>query len=289
MKTTRLIHQLTLLLAIISLTSCGKSSPFTGQTYRSFDNREAIRFTSATELELQSQGANLICQYSFDGTTVRVTADVLGTKQAFYYTSTPDGLRGSDGTFLLSPEKYAAAQEQARVARERQEQQRREAEQRRLAQEARQRAAFEERKNQFRSWLRTYFAKGEQHQGVQTSSYHRGDAPYSFRLTLTDEPTISSNGDSLTFQAFGKLHWLGHFDDGEGTVGGPPHYYPDLDRVHLTGAVSLAQEPFNGTFKWTFIAQGQEYIFNSFTYDSVIYGQGFLENGMTLQPVVQRR
>jgi len=117
-RSTSYLVQIALLFVLATLTSCSDSSRFKGQTFRAADNREAIRFTSSRELELQSRGTNLVCQYTVQGDTVRITANVLGTVQAIYYTITPDGLRSPEGVILLSTDGYAAAMERDRQHQE---------------------------------------------------------------------------------------------------------------------------------------------------------------------------
>lgn len=117
-RSTQCLARIILLLSIATLAACSGSSRFKGQTFRAADNREAIRFTSSHELELQSRGTNLICQYTIEGDTVRITANVLGTTQAIYYTITPDGLRSPEGVILLSADGYAAAMERERQHQE---------------------------------------------------------------------------------------------------------------------------------------------------------------------------
>lgn len=262
-----------------------QAEPFHGEVYRSFDGRTTLTLISRDECELREGGTTLLCKYTKQADALRVVATAMGTNQVLYYRFTDQGIQDNNGAVLLAPQRYAAAMEQARVQQERQDRMRRDAEQQRMAEENRKRAAFEEQKGKFVSWLRGYFAKGQQHKGEQTGSYHAGDKPYNFTLTLTDEPDVEVNGNKLEFKAFGKLHWLGKFENGEGAVGAPPVYYKDLNQVRIRGEASLANEPFTGSFSWFYVgSDGRENNFDSFTFSSMIQGCGFTQNGLTLQP-----
>ena len=118
-------------IALVLLASCNKptSKPsslsalpsqtdsFHQLSYRSIDDQQAITLNSSDELELRTNGVNLICKYTKQDDQLRVVANVMGTTQALYYTITPDGLRDNEGKLLLSPDAYSTALNRLNEAR----------------------------------------------------------------------------------------------------------------------------------------------------------------------------
>ena len=292
---TRLLP--TVLAATCFLVACNKSpnitsdspnvqaQPFHGQVYRSFDGRTTLTLISRDECELNEGGTTLLCKYIKQSDALRVVLTTMGTNQVVYYRVTDQGIQDNHGNLLLSPDRYAAAMEQGRIEQERQERMRREEVERRLAEENRKRAAVEEQKVQFISWLHSYFAKGQQHDGEKVGGYHQGDAPYLFTVTMTAEPEIAVIGKDVKFKAFASLHWHGKFDNGMGS--GAPNYYKDNDRVVIKGeGFSISEPPFEGTILFTYRGtDGQEYMFDS----SNIRGRAFTRSGFALSPVTEEK
>jgi hypothetical protein len=116
-----------LLLALIVtfIASCGKPRDSTTASappvFSSLDGRQRMTIRSRTELELLHDGANLICTYDKTGGSMRVIAEINGTKQALYFTPIEHGFRSQDGIALLDAEGLASARQ---LESEREEQRR---------------------------------------------------------------------------------------------------------------------------------------------------------------------
>jgi hypothetical protein len=93
--------------------------PFKGSVYRSADDGTTLTLISADEVEFATNGTIHLCKYSKQDGRLRLVLNAFGTTQVIYFRETPTGLIGNDGSSLLSPEPYAAAKEQQRVARQR--------------------------------------------------------------------------------------------------------------------------------------------------------------------------
>lgn len=91
--------------------------PFKGQVYRSLDDRLVITLVSPEELELQTNGTNLICKYTTQDDSLRVVANIMGTTQALYYRITDGGLQGNDGSVLYTPSRLEEVRQAADAAR----------------------------------------------------------------------------------------------------------------------------------------------------------------------------
>ena len=90
-----------------------------GEVYRSQDGRVVITITSSDELELAQDGVNLICKYTRQPTAIRVVKTTMGTSQAVYYRTIPEGIQGTDGRILYSPAALRKVTEQAELASKR--------------------------------------------------------------------------------------------------------------------------------------------------------------------------
>ena len=104
-----LVTVITLMLA----GGCSKSPDLSAQTYRTIDDAIVLKLVSSTEAELtdRERGGedHLICQYVREGTKLRLTIEVFGTKTASYYDIIPDGLRSESGVILYKPDRFEAA------------------------------------------------------------------------------------------------------------------------------------------------------------------------------------
>ena len=96
-----------------------QANAFKGEVYRSQDGRVVITITSSDELELSQNGVNLICKYTRQATAIRVIETTMGTSQAVYYRTIPEGLQGTDGRILYSPAALRKVNEQAALASKR--------------------------------------------------------------------------------------------------------------------------------------------------------------------------
>jgi hypothetical protein len=108
------------LLFIVLLSSCSRLAPFEKQSFRSVDGVEALALLSRSDAEFTERGTSFVCKYTEENGSIRVTAEIMGTKQALYFQRVPQGLRSSYGTILLSPTSYAAALEEQRKEQQRQ-------------------------------------------------------------------------------------------------------------------------------------------------------------------------
>lgn len=121
------------LIFLLQLVSCSKApetnqeaeqrgkpvqpKPFKGQVYRAIDDRLVITLVSPDELELQTNGANLICKYTIQDDSLRVVANIMGAAQALYYRITNEGLLGNDGSVLYTPSRLEEVRRAADAAR----------------------------------------------------------------------------------------------------------------------------------------------------------------------------
>ena len=118
-----------------------QAEPFHGEIYRSVDGRTVLTLISRDECELREGGTTLLCKYTKQADALRVVATAMGTNQVLYYRFTDQGIQDNNGSVLLSPDRYKAATEQIRLAREREEQAQQQAERMRLAEDQRKREA----------------------------------------------------------------------------------------------------------------------------------------------------
>lgn len=131
-------------ICVSCITSCSRLIPFEKQTFRSLDGAESLVLTSPSDAELTERGTSFVCKYTEDNGAIRLTADIMGTKQALYFQRVSQGLRSSYGTILLTLGSYAAALEEQRKEQQRQaaaaaaeREQQRKAEEQRRAEEQR--------------------------------------------------------------------------------------------------------------------------------------------------------
>lgn len=89
-----------------------------GETYRAIDDEEVVKIISSSEVEISHKGDHFVGQYSRDGSRLRATVEVLGTKQAVYYDIVPDGLRAEKGGILYRPGRYEVAMREVQEKRQ---------------------------------------------------------------------------------------------------------------------------------------------------------------------------
>jgi hypothetical protein len=121
--TTRNTHAratIAALLFIVLSSSCSRLAPFEKQSFRSFDGVESLVLLSRSDAELTERGTTFVCKYTEENGAIRITAEIMGTKQALYFQRVPQGLRSSYGTILLSPASYSVALEEQRKEQQRQ-------------------------------------------------------------------------------------------------------------------------------------------------------------------------
>jgi hypothetical protein len=229
-----------------------QAEPIRGQVYRSLDGGTVLTVISRDECELREGGTTLLCKYTKQADALRVVVTAMGTTQVIYYRFTDQGIQDNNGGVLLSPERYAAAVEQARAAQEREQRARQEAEQKILAEESRKRAAYEERKAKFISWVRSYFAANQKHEG------RYGVKPvHTFTFTLTADAKLSTPGtNKIAIDAVGIIDW-------HGSPPGDKNNNISLrqEDVHLRGDDLWVGESdkFGGFIKLTRVNSGKEY------------------------------
>jgi uncharacterized protein YecT (DUF1311 family) len=243
-----------------------QAEPFHGQVYRSFDGRTTLTLISEDECELNSGGTTLLCKYTKQSDALRVVVTAMGTNQVIYYRFTDQGIQDNNGAILLSPERYAAATEQARLAQERQQAMKREAEQKRLAEENRKKEAFDQEYQGFLAWLRAYFAEGKVLKGKWGAPRH------SFSFTVSDVKINSPSPLQISLDVTGVLEW----------EGGPPR--KDIPRkreaVHLKGSDLGAREigHFGGFVYITYIDGGKEFSLVGAACQGYIQNNAFTHN-----------
>lgn len=95
--------------------SVGTAALREGAVYRTLDDQQVITIVSANQLELTNNGTHLVCQYTLQGTKVRVVVTLLGTTQALYYVLTTQGLAGDGGVMLYEPSTYETLHRQKQL------------------------------------------------------------------------------------------------------------------------------------------------------------------------------
>ena len=113
-----------------------EAEAFHGEIYRSLDGQTALTLISRDECELRNGRDTLLCKYTKQSNALRVVVTALGTNQVVYYQLTNEGIQDNQNAVLLSPERYASAMEQMRLARERAENARQDDERRKRQMEA---------------------------------------------------------------------------------------------------------------------------------------------------------
>jgi hypothetical protein len=198
-----------------------QAEPFHGQVYRAIDGKTVLTLISKDECELAGEGRTLLCKYTKQNDTLRIIVTALGTSQVIYFAFTDQGLRDNDGNVLLSPKNYEAAMEQARLARERQENARREEErrQRQIDEQKRAEAEALHRKSltmrdEMMADVRSFFTSGS----VLKASYAAGATfighgdKFPFQVAVTGDVSFTNvKGDPYDqdFQVAGHMTWLG--------------------------------------------------------------------------------
>lgn len=182
-----------------------QAEPFHGQVYRSFNGRSTLTLISQDECELNQGGTTLLCKYTKQPDALRVVVTAMGTNQVIYYRITDQGIQDNSGNVMLSPDRYAAAIEQARIAREAEaarqrasqlEQERqRQMEEQRIAE--RKRAAFAKR-DAVVDDIRKFFAKGATFKGTYYSkwSYQHKNPNLPYQLKISGEMTVEDDTKS---------------------------------------------------------------------------------------------
>ena len=94
----------------------GKTLAFKGTVYSSIDGRTLIRMISSDELEITTEGTNLVCKYTKQDDMVRAVVNNFGTTQAVYYRITAEGLQDKEGRIFYSPTRLETARQQAEAA-----------------------------------------------------------------------------------------------------------------------------------------------------------------------------
>ena len=94
---------------------CSKSPGFKAETYRAINDAVVLKLFSSAEAELTQEGDHFVCQYIREGTRLRITMDILGTKRAFYYDIIPDGLRDENGVILYKPDRFEVVMRDAKA------------------------------------------------------------------------------------------------------------------------------------------------------------------------------
>ena len=183
-----------------------EAEPFRGEVYRTLNGQTALTLISRDECELRNGQQTLLCKYTKQTDSLRVVVTAFGTNQVVYYRNTPQGIQDNEGMVLLAPQPYAAAVEQTRLAREHQEKMRREAEERERAEQRAKESALANRRSKYLEWFKSYFAKGQNQPG-KYRVWGGSRKFYSCVLTVTEEPKISTEGDSYKFTFIGKVHW----------------------------------------------------------------------------------
>jgi hypothetical protein len=185
-----------------------QAEPFHNQVYKSLDGRKMLTLISKDECEYTEGRDTVLGKYTKQTDSLRVVLTVMGTSQVVYFRFTDQGLQDNNGNVLLSPENYAAAIEQIRQAKIEEMKKQKEAAQKQLDEENRQKAAMEERENNFFSWLRTYCEKGAK---FDSSFYNIREINQQnpITLTITTDPLIQNRDGQTVLTLFGTVHWNG--------------------------------------------------------------------------------
>lgn len=141
--------------------------------------------------------------------------------------------------------------------------------------------AFAEQKEKFFSWLRTYFAKGQQHEGAQHNWRWVDNYPFKFSLTMSADPKIvpADRRDEINLEAFAKLHWQGHYESGSGTENNPEFFEDQEVRIAGEGISVSGNHAFGGFIYMTYGgSDGKKYVF-SHSNNCIIQDTAFKPNG----------
>ncbi len=95
-----------------------EAKPYKGQVYRTKDSSQTITLVSEDELEINKDGANVICKYTKQDDRLRVVVNILGTPQAFYYRMTDDGLEDANGLIFYNSVRFQSVDQLAQPQQE---------------------------------------------------------------------------------------------------------------------------------------------------------------------------
>ena len=97
-----------------------EKNPFEKTSFRTIDETAVLTILTKSEIEYRERGTSYVGSYEEDSGTIRAVFDILGTKQALYFTEIPDGLRDQKGNIFYRPVRYDEVMKAVTVQRRQQ-------------------------------------------------------------------------------------------------------------------------------------------------------------------------
>jgi hypothetical protein len=147
-----------------------------------------------------------------------------------------------------------------------------------------------DQKSKFISWIRQYFASGQQHDGAHRTG-NAGDMtyPYRFSIRFTRDPIVREEANNfIAFEAFGALEWKKDYNLTFWN-GRAPQRLANLDNVYLKAErISIwPNGKWVGSMSMTFGPTGKEYNISPFGNYCQITEGGFIPDAFLLEPAVK--